>query len=104
MGCLRQSKQLLYRLLLYTQLNHCFQVSVLFLTPWVAVLILRLKLVPQELITGNYASFYFEKVLLKRLQGSANSFCIDAVGLALFCCVPTTLSSGVALTQVSAAL
>lgn len=50
-------------------------VTVLFLTPWVAVLVLQIHLVPQELVTG----------------------------LALFCCVPTTLSSGVSLTQVAGA-
>lgn len=50
-------------------------VSVLFMTPLVATIILQVKLVPQELVTG----------------------------LAIFCCVPTTLSSGVALTQIAGA-
>jgi predicted Na+-dependent transporter len=47
-------------------------VSILFITPLMAVPVLRLNLVPRELVTG----------------------------LAIFCCVPTTLTSGVSLTQV----
>lgn len=50
-------------------------VSILFITPLAALPILRLQLNPKELATG----------------------------LAIFCCVPTTLSSGVSLTQVAGA-
>lgn len=46
-------------------------VSILFITPLAAIPVLRLQLSPRELVTG----------------------------LAIFCCVPTTLSSGVSLTQ-----
>ncbi|KAK1301138.1 hypothetical protein QJS10_CPB13g01615 [Acorus calamus] len=46
-------------------------VSILLLSPFFSKLILRLHLAPQEFVTG----------------------------LAIFCCMPTTLSSGVALTQ-----
>ncbi|XP_058087078.1 probable sodium/metabolite cotransporter BASS4, chloroplastic isoform X2 [Magnolia sinica] len=45
--------------------------SILFFSPFLSTLILKLQLVPQEFVTG----------------------------LAVFCCMPTTLSSGVALTQ-----
>ncbi|KAK2400442.1 Sodium Bile acid symporter family [Trifolium repens] len=48
-------------------------VSILFLTPYFSRLILQIQLQPQEFITG----------------------------LAIFCCMPTTLSSGVALTQLA---
>lgn len=47
-------------------------VSILLFTPFISRLVLQLKLIPQEFVTG----------------------------LAMFCCMPTTLSSGVALTQV----
>ncbi|CAJ2673456.1 unnamed protein product [Trifolium pratense] len=50
-------------------------VSILFLTPYFSRLILQIQLQPQEFITG----------------------------LAIFCCMPTTLSSGVALTQLAGA-
>ncbi|CAN6452503.1 unnamed protein product [Victoria cruziana] len=46
-------------------------VSILFFTPLASQLVLKLQLTPQEFVTG----------------------------LAIFCCMPTTLSSGVALTQ-----
>ncbi|KAG0589824.1 hypothetical protein M758_1G048600 [Ceratodon purpureus] len=46
-------------------------VSILFITPLASIPIMRLQLTPKELATG----------------------------LAIFCCVPTTLSSGVSLTQ-----
>lgn len=45
--------------------------SILLFTPFISRLVLQLKLIPQEFVTG----------------------------LAMFCCMPTTLSSGVALTQ-----
>lgn len=45
--------------------------SILLFTPIISRLVLQLKLIPQEFVTG----------------------------LAMFCCMPTTLSSGVALTQ-----
>lgn len=45
--------------------------SILLFTPFISRLVLQLKLIPQEFVTG----------------------------LAIFCCMPTTLSSGVALTQ-----
>ncbi|KAF7820372.1 putative sodium/metabolite cotransporter BASS4, chloroplastic [Senna tora] len=48
-------------------------VSILFLTPYFSKAILQVQLQPQEFITG----------------------------LAVFCCMPTTLSSGVALTQLA---
>ncbi|CAI8602052.1 unnamed protein product [Vicia faba] len=48
-------------------------VSILFLTPYFSRIILQVHLQPQEFITG----------------------------LAIFCCMPTTLSSGVALTQLA---
>ncbi|WCJ41812.1 Sodium Bile acid symporter family [Euphorbia peplus] len=47
--------------------------SLLLLTPLFSILILQVRLVPQEFVTG----------------------------LAVFCCMPTTLSSGVALTQLA---
>ncbi|CAK8571169.1 unnamed protein product [Lathyrus sativus] len=50
-------------------------VSILFLTPYFSRIILQVQLQPQEFITG----------------------------LAIFCCMPTTLSSGVALTQLAGA-
>ncbi|KAH9557854.1 hypothetical protein CY35_07G106600 [Sphagnum magellanicum] len=50
-------------------------VSILFITPLMAVPVLRLNLVPRELVTG----------------------------LAIFCCVPTTLTSGISLTQLAGA-
>lgn len=50
-------------------------VSILFLTPYFSRVILQIQLQPQEFITG----------------------------LAIFCCMPTTLSSGVALTQLAGA-
>lgn len=46
-------------------------VSILLFTPFISRLVLQLKLIPQEFVTG----------------------------LAMFCCMPTTLSSGIALTQ-----
>lgn len=36
---------------------------------------------------------------LKRIFFNSVMLCLDPAGLALFCCMPTTLSSGVALTQ-----
>ncbi|KAI3898869.1 hypothetical protein MKW92_009992, partial [Papaver armeniacum] len=48
-------------------------VSILLLTPFFSKVILQLQLVPQEFVTG----------------------------LAVFSCMPTTLSSGVALTQLA---
>ncbi|XP_065869371.1 probable sodium/metabolite cotransporter BASS4, chloroplastic isoform X2 [Euphorbia lathyris] len=47
--------------------------SILLLSPLLSILILQVRLVPQEFVTG----------------------------LAIFCCMPTTLSSGVALTQLA---
>lgn len=47
--------------------------SILFFTPYLSRIILQIQLQPQEFVTG----------------------------LALFCCMPTTLSSGVALTQLA---
>ncbi|XP_048231819.1 probable sodium/metabolite cotransporter BASS4, chloroplastic isoform X2 [Ricinus communis] len=47
--------------------------SILFITPYFSRIILQIQLQPQEFVTG----------------------------LALFCCMPTTLSSGVALTQLA---
>ncbi|XP_058724033.1 probable sodium/metabolite cotransporter BASS4, chloroplastic isoform X2 [Vicia villosa] len=51
------------------------RVSILFLTPYFSRIILQVQLQPQEFITG----------------------------LAIFCCMPTTLSSGVALSQLAGA-
>ncbi|XP_078434226.1 sodium Bile acid symporter family isoform X2 [Wolffia australiana] len=48
-------------------------VSILFFTPLFAKLIMKVQLVPQEFVTG----------------------------LAIFCCMPTTLSSGIALTHLA---
>lgn len=50
-------------------------VSSLVITPWIAVLVLQFPIFPREFVTG----------------------------LALFCCMPTTLSSGVTLSQVAGA-
>ncbi|EFJ32546.1 hypothetical protein SELMODRAFT_407511 [Selaginella moellendorffii] len=50
-------------------------ISILFITPAAALLVMQIKLNPKELVTG----------------------------LAIFCCAPTTLSTGVSLTQLAGA-
>ena len=60
------------------------------------MLILQVQLVPQEFVTGMQTkhlscSFFFGKV---------SNLMILEIELAIFSCMPTALSSGVALTQV----
>jgi hypothetical protein len=61
------------------------------------MLILQVQLVPQEFVTGMQAkhlscSFFFF------FFGKVSDLTILETGLAIFSCMPTTLSSGVELT------
>jgi sodium/bile acid cotransporter 7 len=81
------------------------QASILLLSPFFSKLILKVQLAPQEFVTGMLAkykscsNFYFILFFLTFCSKLLIMMILDT-GLAIFSCMPTTLSSGVSLTQV----
>ena len=86
------------------------QVSILLFTPYFSKIILNLQLQPQEFVTGSLIKCIYFCRLVEKTVGFTKFICgcllnyqaiiVVLTGLAIFCCMPTTLSSGVALTQV----
>lgn len=92
-----------------------FQASILLLSPFFSSLILQVNLAPREFVTGMLAEHKSCSLFCNPVKWMKNIFCsfniinsffgaksltILGTGLAIFSCMPTTLSSGVALTQV----
>jgi sodium/bile acid cotransporter 7 len=81
------------------------QASILLLSPFFSKLILQVQIAPQEFVTGMLLNtkvaviFYFILFFLTFCSKLLIMMILDT-GLAIFSCMPTTLSSGVALTQV----
>jgi len=79
------------------------QASILLLSPFFSKLILQVQLAPQEFVTGMLLNTKVVVIFILFFLTFCSKLLIMMIldtGLAIFSCMRTTLSSGVALTQV----
>jgi sodium/bile acid cotransporter 7 len=79
------------------------QASILLLSPFFSKLILQVQLAPQEFVTGMLLNTKVVVIFILFFLTFCSKLLIMMIldtGLAIFSCMPTTLSSGVSLTQV----